>query len=276
MNPAVAQQARRRPTSVPKPANTTTVRQARAVVGPYLQQMVDLSEKALAASRAAENAATVDDVKKGAAQVFESMWGMAPADLEAGGALPFPGWKEAWQVTGAEFDSAFVARLGSKPPRITDPTKLGIQGRGRAARTGLEALVKDGGVSASNKQHITNALASLQDVIGWMEIWDGVTKGERQPRIDLTREWTSPVAFWNSTSDTGWLWESFSQAVNIMKTDYQGDVTTARQHAADMTALIEKYLNGVDANNDGTISPVKMEGGLHAALAEARAAGLVR
>ncbi|HET6569334.1 MAG TPA: hypothetical protein VFG50_15305 [Rhodothermales bacterium] len=238
--------------------------------------MVQLGEEALAASRAAENAATVDDVKKGAAQVFESMWGMTPADIQAGGALPFPGWKEAWQVTGAEFDSAFVARLGSNPPRITDPAKLGIEGRGRAARIGLEALAKEAEASSSQQQHITNALASLQDVIGWMELWDGVTKGERQPRVDLTRVWTSSDAFWNSTSDTGWLWEPFSQAINIMKTDYQGDVATARQHAADMTALIEKYLNGVDADNDGTISPVKMEGGLYAAVQEARAAGLIR
>ena len=62
----------------------------------------------------------------------------------------------------------------------------------------------------------------------------------------------------------------FAQAVNILKTDYGTDVAEARKHAAGMSELLEKVLNGVDADKNGTVEPKMMEGGLNTAL---RAAG---
>ncbi len=254
------------------PIHTMTVQQARKIAGPYLQQMVRLGEQALADSRAAERSASVNDVKAGAAKVFESVWGMAPGGGEP--ALTHPGWKEQWQVTGAEFDSAFAARLGTKKPRVTDPTKLGIAGRGRALRTALRAIADDQRATAASREQARHVMASLENVIGLMEMHDGVTKGERQPRIDLTRAWEAPAEYWNSTADTGWLFEAFSQAVNILKTDYQGDTAMAKRHAADMTRLIEKYLNGMDANGNNVVEAAMMEGGLYAAYGLADQAGL--
>ncbi len=40
-----------------------------------------------------------------------------------------------------------------------------------------------------------------------------------------------------------------------------------------MARLIEKALNGVDANENGSIEPVMMEGGLNTAFQHARLAG---
>ena len=115
---------------------------------------------------------------------------------------------------------------------------------------------------------------SLSNVIGWMKIDDGVTKGERQPRVDLTYQWDAPVEFWMSTADTGWLHEAFAQALNILKTDYGDDVEMARSHAADMVDLLEKTMEGVDANGNGSIEPVRMEGGLLTAMQHAGFAGI--
>ena len=39
--------------------------------------------------------------------------------------------------------------------------------------------------------------------------------------------------------------------------------------------LSKKIISGVDANNDGTIEPIKMEGGLTAVMEEAQQAGLL-
>ena len=111
-------------------------------------------------------------------------------------------------------------------------------------------------------------------VFGWMKIDDGVTKRERQPRVDLTYQWDAPVDFWMSTADTGWLHEAFAQALNILKTDYGDDVEMARSHAADMVDLLEKTMEGVDANGNGSIEPVRMEGGLLTAMQHAGFAGI--
>lgn len=257
--------------------NLTSAQASQIDAGAYLQDIVKLGEQALAASRAAEKATTVEEVKAGADQVFETVWGMKSGMVKAEpfGDVPAHGWKVLWQTSGAEFDSMWTARYGTKPPTITDPEKLGIAGRARYLRDHLEALAKDENTPAADRQRAERIAASLNNVIGWMRLRVGLKGDERQPRISLTEEWTSSPEFWNSTADTGWLYEAYSQAVNIMKTDYEGDVEMARKHAADMTRLIEKYLNGVDADNDGTVEPEKMEGGLYTALREAESAGLV-
>jgi len=112
--------------------------------------------------------------------------------------------------------------------------------------------------------------ASINDVIGWTYIGEGLKGNEMQPRISLTYMWDAPPEFWQSDADTGWLDAVFAQASNILKTDYGTDVAEARKHAAGMTELLQRVLNGVDADKNGTIEPKMMEGGLNAAV---RAAG---
>ena len=243
-------------------------------IGTHLQAIDQLSREALEASRAAEGAATVAEVKTHADAVFETVWGRRSglADGQRGAAA-IHGWKSRWQVSNADFDEDFAQRYGTKPPETTDPAALGIVGRGGSVRLQLQALLDGDEATDAQKRHAEHVIASLNNVIGWMKIDDGVTKAERQPRVDLTRVWDAPSAFWLSTSDTGWLHEVFAQALNILKTDYEGDVATARKHAAAMTHLIEKYRNGLDADADGSVEPAMMEGGLNTALEHAELGG---
>lgn len=259
-------------------ASPTAAQAPRSDVGPHLQELVRLTEAALDASRAAEQAQSVAAVKAGADAVFEAIWGL-PSGLDAPdarGASKQHGWKTRWQTTPAAFDSAFAARLGTAPPAIDDPEQLGIMGRGRYVRHQFAVAPDSAGPETPGARYAhSNIIAPLNNAIGWMRLDNGITKGELQPRIDLTYQWDAPMAFWQSAADTGWLQEAYAQAVNILKTDYDGEVATARQHAAGMTQLLEKVLDGVDANNNGRVEPTMMEGGLRLALQEARAAGLV-
>lgn len=241
-----------------------------------LAEVHDLVQQAITTSRSAENAGSVAEVKQAAAQVVQAVWGIDP---QVNGAEPTEvarlGWKERWQVSGAEFDPNFVARMGSEPPRITDPRQLGIVGRARAVRGRLEVLTDTtSSASAAARQAADQTLASLNNVIGWTHITRGYKGREVQPRISLTHMWDAPPAFWNSTADTGWLFEAESQAINIIKTDYENDVDEARQHAAAMTALLQRVIDGVDANRNGIVEAAIMEGGLAAALSAAAGAGL--
>lgn len=252
--------------------------QASGDIERYLNEIQALADEALAASRNAENASSVSEVKRQADAVFETIWGMPSglADTDARGAEYAHGWKTQWQVTYTDFDSAFAARYGSEPPEIQDPGRLGIVGRGRYVRRQLESRIDGSSAAASERTHGSHVVTSLNNVIGWMKMDDGVTKGERQPRVDLTREWDSPIEFWMSTSDTGWLHEVYAQAINILKTDYESDVETARDHAAGMTQLLERAVEGEDADGNGTIEPVKMEGGIRTALQHAGLAGYLQ
>lgn len=251
--------------------------QSDAVIAKQLAEINELAEQVLAASEKAVNASSVDEVKMQADQVFSLIWGTTSgrSGTQASGAVPIHGWKTRWQVDNGAFDEAFAKRYGIVPPEITDTDALGIMGRGRALRNMLQSRLDNGEVSEAERMHAEAVIATLNNVIGWMKMDDGVTKGERQPRVDLTREWDSPTEFWLSTADTGWIPEVFSQAINIMKVDYEGDVDEARRHAKGLADLAQKVLNGVDADGDGTVEPVKMEGGMKAMLAEARAAGLI-
>lgn len=245
-------------------------------VAPHLQAIQQLSDQALAASRAAEQGRTVADVKARADAVFETVWGIRSGLIDAApGAADVHGWKTRWQVDNTAFDEAFVERNGTVPPEITDITQLGIVGRGLYVRSQLQALLDADDTPDGRKRHTEHTIAALNNVIGWMQMDDGVTKAERQPRVDLTRLWDAPSDFWLSSSDTGWLYEVYAQALNIMKTDYAGDVAMAHRHAAAMTQLIEKYRTGMDVDDDGTVEPVMMEGGLDTALQHARLAGLI-
>lgn len=253
---------------------------SRAEVALYLAEMRQLAEEALAASRAAEEATSVEALKQYADEVYETAWG-APSGLPVGqprGEAALHGWKTQWQVTPAAFDSAFAARYGVDPPEIDDPQRLGIMGRGRHVRTLLEGnFYREGAQDLRdvNLETVGRIVTPLNNFIGWMKMDDGVTKGERQPRVDLTREWDAPSAFWLSTADTGWLPEAYSQALNILKTDYEGDLAMARRHAAAMTELLERALRGEDLDGDGEVEPVMMEGGLYTALDQAERAGLL-
>jgi hypothetical protein len=239
---------------------------ARALLG----EMQQLAEQALATSRAAEQAASVADVKAAAGKVLQSVWGAATGPGDGNTAeISVPGWKERWQVTGAEWAPSYAKRLGTAAPRITDPRQLGAMGRGRAVRGRLWQLTSPGSALADTMA-VGQVVASLSNVIGWTYVSEGLKGNEMQPRISLTYLWDAPSEFWQSTADTGWLDEVFAQASNILKTDYGNDVAEARRHAAGMSELLQKVLNGVDADKNGTVEPRMMEGGLNAAL---RAAG---
>jgi hypothetical protein len=251
-------------------ANLTKA-EARTLLG----EMQQLTQQALATSRAAEKAGTVDEVKTAAGKVLQTVWGSATARGEGNTAeISVPGWKERWQVTGGEWAPSYAKRLGTAAPRITDPRQLGAIGRGRAVR-GRLGLINSGhkGIAAADSTAVDQVVASLSNVIGWTYVSEGLKGNEMQPRISLTYMWDAPAEFWQSTSDTGWLDEVFSQAVNILKTDYGTDVTEARKHAAGMSELLQKVLDGVDANKNGTVEPKMMEGGLNAALRAAGEAG---
>ncbi len=245
-------------------------------IGPILTELHDLTAGALEAARQAAEAPTVEAVKEHADQVFQAVWGM-PSGLpeeDAAGAAHMHGWMTRWQVAFADYDRAFATRYESETPAIDDPLLLGIVGRGRHIRRIIENNMRSGSADPAIVTHGPHVVHSLNNVIGWMKIDDGVTKGERQPRVDLTYEWDAPIEFWMSTADTGWLHEAFAQALNILKTDYGDDVEMARSHAADMVGLLEKSMQGVDANGNGSIEPVRMEGGLMTALQHAGFAGI--
>jgi hypothetical protein len=144
-------------------------------------------------------------------------------------------------------------------------------GRGRAVRGRLTHVGTDRSVaSPADTTAVAQVVASINNVIGWTYMSEGLKGNEMQPRVSLTYLWDAPAEFWQSSADTGWLDEVFAQAVNILKTDYGTDVAEARKHAAGMSELLEKVLNGVDADKNGTVEPKMMEGGLNTAL---RAAG---
>ena len=191
------------------------------------------------------------------------------------GAVSIHGWKTRWQVDNGDFDEAFAERYGVVPPEIQDISALGIMGRGRAVRILLQNVIDSETASDKERMHAEEVITSLNNVIGWMKIDDGVTKGERQPRVDLTREWDASPEFWLSTADTGWLPEVFSQAINILKVDYEGDVSEAQRHAEGMRELAQKVIDGLDVDSNGQVEPVKMEGGVNAAMNVARSAGIV-
>ena len=233
-----------------------------------LREMRQMTEQLVTASRAAEQG-SVEQVRAMADQALQAVWGV-PTGIAPGtpaAAVRVPGWKERWQVSGAELpDSGWLKRNGTLPPTITDPRRLGIMGRGLAVRGKLELASRGSSLAFISQDTPADAsLASLNNVIGWTYISYG-RKGEWQPRPSLTHVWDAPAEFWNSSADTGWLEEVYSQGVNILKTDYAGDVAMARRHAAGMTQILQRVLNGVDVDRDGAIEARPMEGGLVAAL----------
>jgi hypothetical protein len=258
----------------PKPRSTFGTALSRAEARALLGEMQQLTRTALAKSRASERAKSVAEVKAAADEVLRTVWGSATA-RGAGEVdeVRQPGWKERWQVNGGEWAASYSKRLGTAPPTITDPRQLGVMGRGRAVRGRLMKLEGAAAIAADTAP-VARLLASVNNVIGWTYMSDGLKGNENQPRVSLTYLWDAPPEFWQSSADTGWLDEVFAQAVNILKTDYGSDVAEARRHAAGMSELLEKVLNGVDADRNGTVDPKMMEGGLNAALRVAGTEGL--
>src|SRR6185436_3328932 len=114
--------------------------EARALLG----EMQQLTGQALARSRAAERAASVAEVKAAAGEVLQTVWGSAATRGEGNVAeIHVPGWKERWQVNGGEWAPSYAKRLGTVPPKFTDPRQLGVMGRGRAVRGRLMHIDTD-------------------------------------------------------------------------------------------------------------------------------------
>lgn len=232
----------------------------------HLSAIKTLTDQALEASRQAAQASSIAEVKRYTDNVFESVWGLPSglADETATGAATSHGWKTRWQTDTDDFELETPEKFGVQPPEITDPALLGIIGRGRFVR---KLLVAD-----SSNVHSGHVVASLNNVIGWMRMDYAPARGG-MPRVDLTAQWDAPSEFWQSTADTGWMFEVYSQALNILKTNYNGDLAMAKQHATAMATLLEKTLNGEDANGNSRIEPVMMEGGLATAMQHAKLAG---
>lgn len=244
-------------------------------VGDHLAAIEEMVMSAHEAATLAANAATIEQVKQQADVVYSYVWGVSSGLVQNPGAATMHGWKTRWQSTYTDFDPAFAERYGSTPPQITDPEGLGIIGRGRYIRRKLTASLDGHDIDSESKQAVARLVSSLNNVIGWMRMDNGVTKAELQPRVDLTYQWDAPKTFWQSSADTGWLFEVQAQALNILKSNYRGDLVTARQHARDMVDLIDKCRDGIDANDDGEVSAAMMEGGLTAAKLAAQQAGLL-
>ena len=198
----------------------------------HLQWMRQALHKAERQARKASRARSLEQLKLEVADIHAFVWGvrMAPEHRET----PYPDWKSQWQVSYDQFDPEFASRYGTEKPAQT-PTELGVVGRGRYVR---QSVMQGLG------NNVPEGIAALNNVIGWMRIDDGVTKAERQPRIDLTYRWDAPKSFWQSTADTGWIFEVYAQAVNILKTDYDSDLALARKHAQDLRQLLRKCRRG--------------------------------
>ena len=248
----------------------TGISQPASEISEHLEAIHSLLQEALSASEAAESATSIDDLKKNTDQVFTTVWGVASGldDPDARGAVPSRDWKSRWQSDVDDFELETPEKFGVEPPGVSDPSDMGIVGRGRYARRLIWADSLNAG------PHHKHTLASLNNVIGWMRMDYAPARGG-MPRVDLTHHWDAPTEFWLSTADTGWIHEVYSQAMNILKTDYGDDLAEARRHAADMTMLIRKNIEGEDADNSGSIEPKAMEGGIKTALQHAKLANLM-
>ncbi len=234
----------------------------------YLTLVEHATHEALEASKKAEKSSSVAAVKAQTDRVFEAMWGVPSGIAEAGasGAVATHGWKTRWQSDTTDFKLETPEKFGTEPAQITDPSKLGIIGSGRRARKLIWAD------SMNANPHYNHVVASLSNIVGWMRMDYAPARGG-MPRVDLTYQWDAPSAFWQSTADTGWIFEVYVQAMNILKTNYGNDLASARKHAADLTVLLEKVMLGEDADGNGAVEPKAMEGGLNTAMQHARLAG---
>lgn len=240
-------------------------------IAQHLTAIQEMAEGAHQASQAAENAESVTELKEHVDEVFQSVWGLSSGLAEEGawGAVPEHGWKTRWQADTSDFELQTPEKFGTEPAEITDPTELGIQGRGIHVRRQLWST------TAADSVHVKHVVASLSNVIGWSKMdYDTGARGG-MPRVDLTYKWDAPTEFWKSEADTGWLEQVYVQSLNILRTNYDGDLETARSHAAALTDLLETCLSGKDADGNGSVEPVMMEGGIQTAIQHARMAGIL-
>ncbi len=234
----------------------------------HLKAIDQLTNDALAASQKAETAASAADVKRQADIVFSSIWGITSGLADGAiGAEKVHDWKSRWQSDTDDFELETPEKFGVLPAAVTDPALMGIVGRGRYVRDLIKVQAEAGNA------HFQHTFAALNNVIGWQRMDYADARGG-MPRVDLTSQWDAPSGFWLSSADTGWIFDAYTQALNILKTSYGDDVASARQHAAGMTQLLERVRAGLDANGNNTVEPAMMEGGLDTALQHARLAGV--
>ena len=226
----------------------------------YLMEIGDALIRAKAHAEKASHAESVTAVKILTDAAFVEVWGISSGLVKTTGGANTHGWKTRWQTRFTEFDPAYGARYGDKPIEISDVRKLGILGRGRMARRVLSS-----GATITPDEPRGHILIGLNNVIGWMRLDDGVTKAERQPRIDLTYLWDSDKPFWQNDADTGWIFVAQAQALNILKSPYT-ELGVAQQHAAELAAILDQCLVGFDSNGNGKIEPIPAEAGFELAL----------
>lgn len=240
--------------------------QDNAAVTRHLSLMKQEMDQALESGKKATEANSIGDLKQHVDAVFAHVWGVPSGVENAAGAVATHGWKTRWQSDTDDFELETPEKFGTAPPAVSDPAQLGVVGNGRHVRRLLWAD------SLNANAHYGHVIASLSNVIGWKRMDYAPARGG-MPRVDLTYKWDAPTEFWLSTADTGWIFEVYTQAENILRTHYDGDLAEAKKHAGDLVVLIERTMSGFDANNNGQIEPVAMEGGMSTALQHAEFAG---
>jgi hypothetical protein len=230
-------------------------------IGGHLAALQTSLQAARKSALDATQASSLAALKHYVDEVFAAVWGHGSELTVGSGAVRQLGWRERWQTSYTHFDAAFVERYGRAPAQVTDPAELGVLGRERYARHQILSQLN----THENSSH-GRLLAGLNNVIGWQRLDDGVTKAERQPRIDLTYLWDAEQDFWRSEADTGWLFTVAAQAINILKTDYDNDLTLAQTHARSLILLLDRCINDVDTNNNGRIDPIPGEAGIETAM----------
>ncbi len=240
-----------------------------------LARIVELSEMIKESASNAESAESVLELKNEIDGVVQAVWGFSSGlgEKDYKGASNQHGWKTRWQTTYTDFGPKYYKRYSQEPPLNTDPNQLGLIGIGRDLRKNWLSVAEDSTRGEEERMAHKSAIATLNNIIGWMKMEVGNIKAEDQPRVDLTRVWNAPKEFWNSTADTGWIQEVYAQALNIQKTNYGTDIAMAKKHVADLITLMSKVEDGVDADGDGLVEARMMEGGLKQLKAQAMTLG---
>lgn len=219
-------------------------------IGQYLNDIYQIAEEIREEINLAATADTVEGVKEHAEHVYELIMGVS-----SGGSGHVLGWEERWYPQSADVP--------------------GLDAKARYARELIQVLIDDPSSSNDVKLHGQFVIESLNNVVGWMIHGTGRKSGTLQPRQNLTYVWDAPTEFWLSTADTGWVHEISSQALNIIRVNYAGDVEEARKHAEAMIPMMERVFEGAETDADTLQWAYMMRGGLDIVMQHGALAGFI-